>query len=126
MALQEWRILELSKINEPGACEFRTGDGDWPFRGFIVRWEGQVYAYANSCAHLGHPLNMEPDKFFTADRRLLLCGSHGALFEPDTGICTAGPCAGARLARLACRLEDGWVYVRAPDSMRAGSAATPD
>jgi len=119
---QEWRILELAGIDEPGAREFRTGDGDWPFRGVVVRWEGQVHAYANSCAHLGHPLNMEPDKFFTADKRLLLCSSHGALFEPDTGVCTGGPCAGARLTRLACRVADGWVYVFAPDRMRAADS----
>jgi nitrite reductase/ring-hydroxylating ferredoxin subunit len=116
--LKEWRVLELAGIDEPDASEFSVGDGDWPFRGVVVRWAGQVHAYANSCAHLGHPLNMAPDKFFTADRQLLLCTSHGALFEPDTGICVGGPCTGARLTRLKCWVTDGWVHVQAPDSMR--------
>jgi nitrite reductase/ring-hydroxylating ferredoxin subunit len=32
---------------------------------------------------------------------------HGALFDPDSGRCVAGPCKGARLVRLVTRLEAG-------------------
>jgi nitrite reductase/ring-hydroxylating ferredoxin subunit len=118
MTEQEWQVAELEAIAEPGAIEFHVGDGDWPFRGIIVRWEGGVYAYANSCAHLGHPLNIEPDRFFNPAGELLVCSSHGALFEPTSGKCVAGPCAGSGLRVLSCRVEAGCVYVRAPDSQR--------
>ena len=119
--MQENEVAELGAIPEPGALEFRVGDGDWPFRGFVVRWQGEVYAYTNSCAHVGHPLNLRPDGFFNADNSLLICGSHGALFEPDTGLCVGGPCAGARLQALKCRVEAGKVLVFSPASMRAQS-----
>jgi nitrite reductase/ring-hydroxylating ferredoxin subunit len=118
VSLPEWQVASLSEIQEPGAREFKVGEGDWPFRGFVVRWEGQVYAYANSCAHLGHPLNIDPEQFFSIDKALLLCASHGALFEPDTGLCVGGPCAGASLQTLECRVADEIIFVSAPDSMR--------
>jgi nitrite reductase/ring-hydroxylating ferredoxin subunit len=123
MSLHETLVAELNDIAETGALEFSVGEGDWPFRGFVVRWQGRVYAYTNSCAHAGHPLNLEPDGFFTVDRTLLLCGSHGAVFEPDTGLGTGGPCVGASLRSLECRVAAGKIFVRAPDSMRS---AGPD
>ena len=115
----EWHVADLYEIQEPGALEFRVGNGDWPFRGVVVRWCGAVYAYENACAHLGHPLNFEPDRFFTPDRNFLLCGSHGAMFEPDTGLCIGGPCLGASLRSLVCRVEGKQIFVQAPDTMRA-------
>ncbi len=117
MNLQEWHIANLADIAEPGAVEFRVGEDDWPFRGFIVRWQGQVYAYTNTCPHTGHPLNINPDGFFSLDMMSLLCTSHGALFEPDTGLCIGGPCSGAKLKALECRIDNGRVVVYAPDSM---------
>ena len=45
----------------------------------------------------GFPLAMELDQYLTPDGALILCGWHGAVFEPLTGECTGGPCAGGRL-----------------------------
>lgn len=118
MSLPEWEVAALADIAEPGAHEFSVGDGDWPFRGFVVRSGSGVYAYANHCPHAGHALNLSPDRFFNADESLLLCSSHGALFEPDSGYCVAGPCAGEKLRSLECRVVDGVVLVRAPASLR--------
>jgi len=115
---QEWAVASLDEIAEPGAIEFRVGDADWPFRGIVVRWQGKVHAYANVCAHQGHPLNLNTDQFFTPEQTLLICASHGAVFEPDTGRCIGGPCAGASLRVLKCRVEDGKVFVNAPASQR--------
>ena len=118
MSNREWHVGKLGEIEEPGALEFRVGEDDWPFRGVIVRWQSEVYAYANSCAHLGHPLNLAPDRFFNTDQTLLICASHGALFEPDTGLCVGGPCPGASLRELPCRLEGEGIYVTAPATAR--------
>ena len=118
MTEQEWAVASLDEIAEPGAIEFRVGDADWPFRGIVVRWQGKVHAYANVCAHQGHPLNLDTDRFFTPEQTLLICASHGAVFEPDTGRCIGGPCAGASLRVLKCRVEDDKVFVRAPASQR--------
>jgi nitrite reductase/ring-hydroxylating ferredoxin subunit len=38
---------------------------------------------------------------------LLLCASHGALFEKEQGLCIAGPCAGKSLKPVPLRIEQG-------------------
>jgi nitrite reductase/ring-hydroxylating ferredoxin subunit len=114
----EWPAARLADLPDPGARGFLAGDGDWPFRGFVVRRAGAVHAYANICPHRGHPLDMPPDDFLVDEGRLICCASHGALFEPETGLCLMGPCAGARLLKLECRVNDGLVLVRAPGSLQ--------
>lgn len=116
--MEEHVVARLDEVAEPGALEFSVGDGDWPFRGMVVRWEGGVYAYANICPHAGHPLNLDPTGFFTPDNTQLICSSHGAVFDPGTGTCTGGPCAGAALHRLDCRVDGNEVLVKAPASQR--------
>ena len=32
---KDWRVAALDDIAEPGALEFRVGEGDWPFRGGV-------------------------------------------------------------------------------------------
>ena len=117
MNVRDWTVARLDDVSEPGALEFSTGEGDWPFRGFVVRWQSGVYAYANVCPHAGHPLNLDPEGFFTRDRQQLICASHGAVFAPTDGECLGGPCAGQRLQSLPCRVEGDDIIVTAPDSM---------
>lgn len=115
----EWPVCRLDDLGEPGAKGFLVGDGDWPFRGFVLRRGGHVYAYANVCPHARHPLDAFPEVFLARDGSLIRCGSHGALFVPESGECIIGPCVGARLLSLDARVDDdGMVRVVAPDSLR--------
>jgi nitrite reductase/ring-hydroxylating ferredoxin subunit len=114
---QEHDVCRLDELADPGAKEFFVGDGDWPFRGIVVRRAGEVYAYANVCPHKGHPLNLDRDDFLVivpGGGQVLRCASHGALFVPETGLCLYGPCSGRSLRRLECRVQGGAVLVRAP------------
>lgn len=115
----EHTVARLEDIDEPGAMGFLIGDGDWPFRGFVVRHDDGVSAYANICPHARHPLDMLPDAFLGQDGSMIRCASHGALFRPGNGECVAGPCVGAKLLCLELRVDErGIVLVRAPESMR--------
>ena len=105
-------VARLADIADPGAREFFVGEGDWPFRGFLVHLDGTVRAYANVCPHKRYPLNLADDEFLVPGQRLLRCASHNALFEPETGLCVFGPCAGRSLTPLECRVDDGDVLVR--------------
>lgn len=108
-------ICALADLPDPGTHEFVIGQGDWPLRGFIVRQGTQLRAYVNRCPHAGHMLNLKPNRFF-GPGNLLLCSSHGALFEPMTGACVAGPCIGKSLEALHVEAVDGVVISsRAPD-----------
>ena len=113
----EWPVARLSDLDDPGARGFLVGDGDWPFRGFVVRAGAELRAYANVCPHARHALDFPQDRFFTPDGELLRCASHGALFDPLSGACVLGPCAGRGLIPLDLRLVDQEIRVRAPASL---------
>jgi nitrite reductase/ring-hydroxylating ferredoxin subunit len=99
----------LADIPDPGAREFRvTKDGE-KLRIFVVRKGDAVWAYVNSCPHVGAPLNVDDDKFLDIFQTSILCANHFALFEIETGFCVRGPCNGRRLQPFAVRVADGQV-----------------
>ena len=104
-------ICRLDDLGESGARGFSVGGGDWPLRGFVVRIKDQVRGFINSCPHARHPLNFKPHQFLTMDGTLILCSSHGALFEKLTGYCVAGPCAGQSLRTVPLEVTDGYVML---------------
>jgi nitrite reductase/ring-hydroxylating ferredoxin subunit len=106
-------ICRLEDLELHGARAFTIGGGDWPLRGFLVRSGERVCGYVNRCPHAGHPLNLLPGRFLTADGALILCSSHGALFEKVTGLCVAGPCAGRALTPLPLDVRSGFVMLDA-------------
>jgi nitrite reductase/ring-hydroxylating ferredoxin subunit len=42
--------------------------------------------------------------------QVLICATHGALYEPANGACVDGPCCGASVATVAVHEHDGGVY----------------
>jgi nitrite reductase/ring-hydroxylating ferredoxin subunit len=102
-------LARLSELPDGAAREFALDESEWPLTGFLVRTGGAVHAYLNRCPHALRQLNFRPDGFLNADRTLIQCSSHGALFEKDTGLCVAGPCVGESLRRLPVVLVDGEV-----------------
>jgi nitrite reductase/ring-hydroxylating ferredoxin subunit len=77
----------------------------------VVDQRGAVRAYINRCQHLPIPLDGGSRQFFTEDGRFLICGTHGALYRIDDGICVAGPCDGRALEALALEFEADAVFV---------------
>ncbi len=110
-------VGRFDELADPDCREFQIGDGDWPFRGFVVRQGNNVYAYQNFCMHVGHPLNWMPDSFLSKDRKAIVCASHGARYEIDTGLCFAGPCVGKSLRAVDAEVRDGVIYVSGPTSI---------
>lgn len=78
-------------------------------RAFAVRFQGRVHAYLNRCSHVAMELDWQPDRFFDETGRWLVCGSHGAMFEPSTGACRGGPCRGG-LIKIGLVEQDGVVH----------------
>jgi len=67
---------------------------------FLVNYQGTYHAYINRCRHMATPLDFVRYQFFTEDQRHLICLTHGAIYEPHTGLCVNGPCKGLSLYRL--------------------------
>lgn len=104
-------LCRLDEIEEPGARGF-TLSGDGPaLEIFVVRAQGRIFGYVDSCPHIGTPLEFLPDRFLTADRTEILCSTHGARFEIATGRCTAGPCRGRFLTSVPVFSEDGRLFL---------------
>jgi nitrite reductase/ring-hydroxylating ferredoxin subunit len=117
--VQEIVVCRLDELEDPGSKEFSIGEGDWPFKGFVVRQGDEVYAYQNFCMHAGHPLNWRPDSFLTEDGGQIICASHGAIYEIKSGECVAGPCPGRKLRPVEVEVREGEVIVRGPATLIA-------
>lgn len=78
---------------------------------FAIRFGGRVHAYLNRCAHVPTELDWVEGQFFDADRRLLICATHGAVYDPSSGACLGGPCRGGRLVGVAVAEIDGEVLL---------------
>ncbi len=68
--------------------------------GFVLRFGGKFFAYLNECRHLPLSLDGGSGLFFSDKRKHLLCVHHGAMYQPDTGLCIDGPCVGQKLIAL--------------------------
>ena len=79
---------------------------------FAIRYEGRVYAYVNRCAHVGVELDWQAGRFFDSDGMVLLCSTHGALYDPTTGGCLGGPCRGGGLIPIPVEEIDGAVVLK--------------
>jgi naringenin degradation protein FdeD len=113
-------VCRLSEL-EQAARGFTLGGGDWPVRIFALMVRDAVHGFLNRCPHAGHPLDLVPGRFLTADGTLVLCSSHGALFEKSTGYCVAGPCAGRSLTPVPLQVRSGLVMLA--DSVDLGALA---
>jgi len=67
--------------------------------------------YVNICPHRGTSLDWQPGEVFDETGLYLICATHGALFEPDSGLCVAGPCQGAHLQKIPVKIEGGQVVL---------------
>lgn len=76
---------------------------------FVVRFEGQAFAYLNRCAHVPMEMDWREGHFFEEGGLYLICATHGAMYEPNTGLCVAGPCGGAKLIPVPVQENGGQV-----------------
>jgi len=90
-------LCRLDEIADPGAKGFDFREGEALFNGFVVRLGDRALGYVDSCPHAGWPLSAGEDRYLTRDGSFILCSGHAALFQPDTGYCIGGPCAGRHL-----------------------------
>ncbi|HEX9460966.1 MAG TPA: Rieske (2Fe-2S) protein [Alphaproteobacteria bacterium] len=106
------RLCRLEDLADPGAKGFSLRDDRAKVEIFVVRSQGEVRGYVNSCPHIGTPLDFLPDRFLTRDRTEILCSTHGARFEIATGLCLAGPCKGRALTGVPLAVDAGWVRLK--------------
>lgn len=82
-----------------------------PAQAFAVRFRGVVHGYLNSCRHVPIELDWNHGEFFDISKLYLVCSTHGAIYQPDTGLCVGGPCRGARLGPVPLEESGGQVWL---------------
>lgn len=93
----------------------RDGDG-YAREALVLRdANGALRCYRNLCKHLPIPLDGGTRRFMDPTGRYLECGTHGATYRPEDGLCVAGPCEGERLDALPLVEENGRLLIRIPE-----------
>jgi nitrite reductase/ring-hydroxylating ferredoxin subunit len=77
---------------------------------FVVRWRTKPFAFINECMHQATELDWNAGDFFDESGLYLMCATHGAMYEPDSGLCIAGPCRGSRLAAVGVYERDNGIF----------------
>jgi nitrite reductase/ring-hydroxylating ferredoxin subunit len=83
-----------SLVDRGRGVRFEVRVGGRVVPAFVVRHGGVARAYLNRCAHVAMELDWQPGEFFDFDAEHLVCSTHGALYDPATGACAGGACAG--------------------------------
>jgi nitrite reductase/ring-hydroxylating ferredoxin subunit len=78
-------------------------------RAFAIRYQGQARAFVNRCSHVAMELDFQPNRFMDDSGRFIVCATHGALYDPDTGACQGGPGRGG-LIPIALTEHDGVIF----------------
>ncbi len=84
---------------------------------FAIRYQGQVHAYLNRCAHVPMEMDYQPNRFFDSTGHWLMCATHGATYQPQTGRCRSGPCRGG-LVKIALSEVTGVVHWHTADNLK--------
>ena len=112
MAERKRLICDAAALAEAGeGFRFDCPDGGEPASAFVVRFHGKVYGYLNRCAHVGVELDWQAGRFFDDSAELLVCATHGATYDPATGLCVNGPCKGERLIAVPVEEVDGRIWM---------------
>ncbi|MBC3874497.1 Rieske (2Fe-2S) protein [Undibacterium flavidum] len=113
-------ICNSSELEEGGkGVRFPLLAGFDEATGFVVRYDGGAHGYLNRCAHVPVELDWSPGEFFEGSGLYIMCATHGAIYVPETGHCTGGPCRGGRLRKIHITEVDGKIYWQPDDYLTA-------
>lgn len=113
MNLQKKQLLSrVEELPEGSTLKFQFEQEGIQREGFVAHVQGRFVAYENVCRHLPLSLDYADNRFFTPDGRNFICQTHGAVYDPLTGVCLEGPCPGTKLKRLELEIENGQIWLR--------------
>jgi nitrite reductase/ring-hydroxylating ferredoxin subunit len=112
----------MKALRVPGVSSMTHGQTrvfSWPseygdLEGFVIRVGDSLRAYENKCKHLPIPLDYGDGEFWYDAIDRIVCKTHGATYELETGYCDDGPCEGTSLTRFDVELEGDDAIVLVP------------
>jgi nitrite reductase/ring-hydroxylating ferredoxin subunit len=104
------KLAAMDEIQNGQSKKFIIHRPDRETEAFLIKTNGQYYAYLNLCRHWTVGLDFDDNDFFSEDSRWLICKNHGAVYHPVTGQCESGPCGGAALYKVPLVEKKGFIY----------------
>lgn len=101
---------------------FRVLLGQEESSAFVIRVNNGVRGYVNRCSHVPVELDWNYAQFLDDSGLHIVCATHGATYDGETGACLGGPCSGSALRALQVSEANGQVLWQ-PD---AGVKPHPD
>jgi len=105
-------ICHSEVLSDPGSYGFGVESETGTIEGFLVKSDGQYFAYHNACPHTGAPLDWVEHQFLDVEGALIQCAVHDARFMIESGECVMGPCPGESLQKLEIEIADEQIYLR--------------
>ena len=97
---EQIRVCESAALEDGGlGVRFQVEVRGRLVSAFVVRYAGGVHGYLNQCAHVPMEMDWQEGQFFESSGLYLMCATHGAIYEPDTGRCVAVPFAEPQLSQ---------------------------
>lgn len=103
-------LLTIDDLPAHGGKELIFTEGMYRASILVQKTNNEIGVFINMCPHAGTPLNMFDENFMDTSGRHLLCRTHGAIFDPVSGVCVRGPCKGEWLRPVAHTISDGNLY----------------
>jgi nitrite reductase/ring-hydroxylating ferredoxin subunit len=108
------RLCEGAGLAERGAgVRFEIERRGAAMPAFVLRIDGQPKAWLNQCAHVPVELDWTPGRFLDDTGTVIVCATHGAVYDASDGVCMGGPCRGKSLQAVPCRERSGGIEVQA-------------
>ena len=109
------QLIKISKNNQLSTLECKTLEvlhrTEMLELILLCDADGEMRVYLNKCPHTGVNLNWQPNQCFDHAKEYVICSLHGALFQPEDGLCVYGPCLGQSLTKLPCIVNDKGVFI---------------
>ena len=104
-------LCGVDELADPDSRGFTLATAQGQLDVVLVKCRGRFYAYRNRCPHTGINLEWRGNQFLDFSGQYVQCATHGALFDPQDGLCLRGPCVGQRLEPLSLVTESGVLYL---------------
>jgi len=104
------KICNLNDVKDGNSLGLSTTINGIKKKLIVLRNKKNIFVYENSCPHIGTPLDIKPGQFLSQDKKNIICSTHGALFQTNTGLCIFGPCKGENLEAIPIFIKNGEIF----------------
>lgn len=103
-------IIRKSEIKDSILITLKNKETGDRKEAVVVRRDEGYECWMNYCKHIT-TVNIHKGGEAPIRGDEIVCQNHGAMFDLDSGVCTYGPCEGAKLDDVDIKQESGKIYL---------------